>query len=345
MSTAKSYAAFDTSTPLGPYTLQRREPGPRDVVIDIHFCGICHTDLHFVKNDLGMSRYPLVPGHEIAGVVEAVGREVQGFHVGDRVGVGCLVNSCRTCPSCLDSEEQYCPQPVYTYGGDDRDGTMTQGGYSTQVVVDQDFVLHIPDALPLDKAAPLLCAGITLYSPLRTWKAGPGTRVAIVGLGGLGHMGVKIAAALGADVTVISTSESKREDAMRLGAKSFLLAKDTEAVAPAVGGFDLILNTISAISEINNQLALLAKDGTMVMLGVVPEPMPVACLPLIFGRKRLAGSLIGGLAETQEMLDFCGEHGLGADIELIPADRINDAYERMLKSDVRYRFVIDVKTM
>ena len=345
MISAGSYAAFDPSTPLGAYALQRREPGPDDIVIDIHYCGICHTDLHFVKNDLGMSRYPLVPGHEITGVVESVGSGVQRFRTGDRVGVGCLVNSCRECASCAEGEEQYCAGMIMTYGSDDRDGTMTQGGYSTRIVVNQDFVLRIPDALPLDRAAPLLCAGITTYSPLHVWKAGPGTRVAVVGLGGLGHMAVKIASAMGAEVTVLSTSDRKRDDAMRLGAKSFLLSRDAEAMTAAAGSFDLILNTVSAAHEVNAHLALLAKDGTMVMLGVVPEPMPVASLPLIFGRRRLAGSLIGGIAETQEMLDFCGEHGIAADIETIPADQINAAFERMQKSDVRYRFVIDVKTM
>jgi uncharacterized zinc-type alcohol dehydrogenase-like protein len=292
-----------------------------------------------------MSRYPLVPGHEIAGVVESVGSAVTRFGAGDRVGVGCLVNSCRTCGSCAGGEEQYCASPVFTYGGDDRDGTMTQGGYSTKVVVDQDFVLRIPEAIPLDRAAPLLCAGITTYSPLKTWKAAAGTRVAVVGLGGLGHMAVKLAAAIGCDVTVLSTSDRKRHDAMRLGAKSFVISKDADAMAAAAGTIDLILNTVSAATEVNAHLALLAKDGTMVMLGVVPEPLPVASLPLIFARRRLAGSLIGGIAETQEMLDFCGEHGISADIEVIPANKINEAYERLQKSDVRYRFVIDVKTM
>ena len=345
MTTAKSYAAINSATPMVPFELKRRDPGPNDVAIDVHYCGICHTDLHFVHNDLGMSRFPLVPGHEISGIVESIGSDVTNFKIGDRVGVGCLVNACRTCPSCLDKEEQYCPQMVMTYASDDRDGTMTQGGYSTKIVVDCDFVLHIPDSLQLDSAAPLLCAGITLYSPLRTWKAGPGTRVAIIGLGGLGHMGVKLAAAMGAEVTVISTSNSKREDATRLGAKSFLNSTDPDAMTAAAGSFDLILNTVSAVHEVNNHLALLAKDGTMVMLGVVPEPMPVSSLPLIFGRKRLAGSLIGGLAETQEMLNFCGQNNISADIELINADKINDAFDRMKNSDVRYRFVIDTKTM
>lgn len=344
MSTANSYAAFDAESPLAPYALTRREPGPNDVVINIHYCGICHTDIHFVKNELGMSRYPLVPGHEIAGVVESVGSGVTAFSAGDRVGVGCIVNSCQACASCLADEEQYCAGMVMTYGSDDADGSITQGGYSTKVVVDSKFVLRVPDNLPLDGAAPLLCAGITTYSPLRTWNVGPGSRVAIIGLGGLGHMGVKLASALGAEVTVISTSNRKEADAYRLGAKHFIISKDTDAMTAAAGTFDLILNTVSAASEVNSQLALLAKDGTMVMLGVVPEPMPVACLPLIFGRRRLAGSLIGGIAETQEMLDFCGEHNIVSDVETIPASEINTAYERVLKSDVRYRFVIDAST-
>jgi len=292
-----------------------------------------------------MTRYPLVPGHEIAGVVESVGEGVTGFAEGDRVGVGCIVNSCRECSSCKEGEEQYCAEMVMTYGSNDVDGTMTQGGYSTRVVVDAKYVLRIPDELPLDAAAPLLCAGITTYSPLKEWNVGPGSRVAVVGLGGLGHMGVKLAAAMGAKVTVISTSSKKREDAFRLGATNFIVSKDAAAMAAAAGSFDLILNTVSAATEVNSHLALLAKDGTMVMLGVVKELLPVASLPLIFGRRRLAGSLIGGIAETQEMLDFCGEHGIASDIELISADKINTAFERVLKSDVRYRFVIDIKTM
>ncbi len=287
----------------------------------------------------------MVPGHEIAGLVENVGADVTKFKVGDRVGVGCMVNSCRTCANCGEGLEQYCPTGIYTYGGDDRDGTITQGGYSTKVVVDQDFVLNIPASIPLDAAAPLLCAGITTYSPLRQWNVKPGTRVAVIGLGGLGHMAVKLAAAMGAVVTVISTSDKKREDAQRLGATGFIISKNEEEMKAAANSFDLILNTVSAATEINSHIALLARDGTMVMLGVVAEPMPVVSLPLIFGRRRLAGSLIGGIAETQEMLDFCGEHGIASDIEVISADQINVAYGRMMKSDVRYRFVIDIKTM
>jgi uncharacterized zinc-type alcohol dehydrogenase-like protein len=342
---AKSYAAYDAESPLRPYALQRREPGPRDVVIDIKFCGICHTDLHFVKNDLGNTRYPLVPGHEITGVVERVGSAVTGFKPGDRVGVGCLVDSCRRCHSCQGDEEQFCPDVTFTYGGVDRDGTPTQGGYSTRITVDEHFVVRVPEEIPLERAAPLLCAGITMYSPLRVWNAGAGTRVAVIGLGGLGHVGVKIAAALGAEVTVVSTSDRKKEDAFRLGATDFLVSRDEGALEAAAGRFDLILNTVSAPHELNSHLSLLARDGTMVMLGLTTEPLPVSTLPLLFGRRRLAGSLIGGIAQTQEMLDFCAQHGIAADIEMIPAAGINDAYERMGRSDVRYRFVIDLATL
>ncbi|MEP6754535.1 MAG: NAD(P)-dependent alcohol dehydrogenase [Chthonomonadales bacterium] len=345
MISAKSYAAFEESGPLGPYPLERRDPGPNDVVIDIHYSGICHTDIHFVANELGFCTYPLVPGHEIAGVVEAVGSAVTKYSVGDKVGVGCLVNSCRTCANCGDDLEQYCPGGVYTYAGTDVDGSTTQGGYSTKVVVNQDFVLSIPDGIGLDTAAPLLCAGITTYSPLRTWNVTKGTKVAVVGLGGLGHMAVKLAAAMGAEVTVISTSEKKREDAKRLGATGFIISSNADEMAAAANTFDLILNTVSAATIVNDQVGLLARDGTLVLLGIVTSPIPVASLPLIFGRRRIAGSLIGGIKETQEMLDFCGEHGIGADVEVINADEINTAYERMLKSDVRYRFVIDVKSM
>jgi uncharacterized zinc-type alcohol dehydrogenase-like protein len=343
---AKSYAAFDPQSPLRPYDLERREAGPHDVVIDIAYCGICHSDLHFVHNDLGNSRYPLVPGHEIVGTVAQVGSAVTGFKPGDRVGVGCMVNACLQCDPCKRGEEQFCRNGfVGTYGGVDRDGTMTQGGYSTKVTVNESFVLHIPESLPLDQAAPLLCAGITTYSPLRTWGVGPGKKVAIIGLGGLGHMAVKLAAALGAEVTVVSTSDRKKADALAMGAKHFLVSKDPAAMAAAKGRFDLIINTVSATHEMDSHLGLLDTDGTMVMLGLTTEAMPTSALPLIMGRRRLAGSLIGGIRETQEMLDFCAQHGITSDIEVIPAERINEAYERLMKSDVRYRFVIDTATM
>ncbi len=341
----RGYAAYDATGPLQPFAFDRREPGPEDVLIDIKFCGVCHSDLHFARNDLGRTRYPLVPGHEIAGLVARVGSDVTRFRVGDRVGVGCLVQSDRTCPECLQGEEQFCPKSVGTYGSLDRDGTFTAGGYSTKVTVDQHFVLRIPDNLPLDKAAPLLCAGITTYSPLKTWRVGPGSKVAVIGLGGLGHMAVKQAAAMGCEVTVISTSDRKKSDAFAMGARHYLVSTDREAMKAAGESFELILNTVSAPSELTSQMLLLARDGTMVMLGLNTEPMPVATLPLLGRRRRLAGSPIGGLRETQEMLDFCAAHGITADIELIAMAGINEAYERMGKSDVRYRFVIDMASM
>ena len=342
---AKAYAAYDPQSPLRPYDLERRDPRPNDVVIAIAFCGICHSDLHFVHNDLNNSEYPLVPGHEIAGTVTRVGSAVTRFKAGDRVGVGCMVNSCRQCDACKRGEEQYCTQFVGTYGATDVDGTRTQGGYATTVTVDDHFVVRIPDSIPLDAAAPLLCAGITTYSPLRTWQAGLGKRIAVIGLGGLGHMGVKLAAAMGADVTVVSTSDRKKADALRMGATDFLVSADAAAMAAAANRFDLIINTVSATHEINRHLGLLATDGTMVMLGLTTEAMPVSAIPMIMGRRRLAGSLIGGIAETQEMLDFCAEHGIVSDIEVIAASQINDAYARLMKSDVRYRFVIDTATI
>jgi len=345
MSIVPGYAAFDSASPLRPYSLQRRDPGPTDVAVEIKYCGICHTDLHFVKNDLGMTKYPLVPGHEIAGIVERVGSAVTRFQPGDHVGVGCLVNSCRQCASCRKDEEQFCPNLIMTYSSVDRDGSVTHGGYSTKITVDQDFVLRMPNVLPLERAAPLLCAGITTYSPLRTWGAGPGTRLAVIGLGGLGHMAVKLGSAMGAEVTVLSTSEGKRDDALRLGANHFLVTRNKEAIASAAGGFDLIINTVSAAHELREHINLLAVDGTMVLLGIAIQPMPVSSIPLIFGRRRLAGSLIGGIAQTQEMLDFCARKGVTAEVEVIAAGRINEAYERMGRSDVRYRFVIDVATM
>ena len=344
----RAFAATASDQPLAPYSFDRRDPGPDDVAIAIKFAGVCHSDLHVVKNDMGGTRYPIVPGHEIAGVVTAVGADVTRFKVGDRVGVGCMVDSCRTCVSCREGEEQYCvPGMTQTYGSRDPKGTevgqtITQGGYSDAIVVDQNYVLHIPDSLPLDAAAPLLCAGITTYSPLKTWKVGPGSKVAVVGLGGLGHMAVKLAAAMGAEVTVLSTSDRKKADAERMGAKHFLINSDKQAMQAAGEKFDLIINTVSATHEIATHISLLARDGTMVMLGLSTEGMPVFAVPLLWRRRRIAGSLIGGIRETQEMLDFCAEHGIACDIELIAPDRINEAYERMEKSDVRYRFVLDM---
>lgn len=347
----RAYAATAADAPLGPYSFQRRDPGPDDVAIEIKYCGVCHSDLHVVKNDLGGTRYPVVPGHEIAGVVTAVGANVSRFKAGDRVGVGCMVDSCRTCASCKEGLEQYCvPGMTQTYASADPKGaevgqTITQGGYSDRITVDQDFVLRIPDALPLDAAAPLLCAGITTYSPLREWGVGPGSKVAVIGLGGLGHMAVKLAAAMGAEVTVLSTSDRKKADAERMGARHFLINSDKAAMKAAGENFDLIINTVSATHEIASHIGLLARDGTMVMLGLTTEALPVFAVPLLWRRRRIAGSLIGGIRETQEMLDFCAGHGIACDIELIAPSQINEAYARMEKSDVRYRFVIDMARM
>jgi uncharacterized zinc-type alcohol dehydrogenase-like protein len=344
----RAFAATAADAPLSPYSFDRRDPGPDDVAIEIKFCGVCHSDLHIAKNELGNTRYPIVPGHEMAGVVTAVGADVTRFKAGDRVGVGCMVDSCRTCSSCLEGEEQFCvPGFTQTYGWPDPKGAevgqkITQGGYSDRITVDQNYVLRIPDALPLDVAAPLLCAGITTYSPLKHWKIGPGSKVAVVGLGGLGHMAVKQAAAMGAEVTVLSTSDRKKADAERMGARHFLINSDKDAMAAAAEKFDLIINTVSATHEIASHVQLLARDGTMVMLGLTTEGLPVYAMGLLWRRRSVAGSLIGGIRETQEMLDFCAEHGIASDIEVIAPNQINEAYERLEKSDVRYRFVIDM---
>ena len=344
----RAFAATTSIAPLTPFAFDRRDPGPDDVAIDIKFAGICHSDLHIVKNDLGNTVYPIVPGHEIAGLVTAVGANVTKFKVGDRVGVGCMVDSCRTCASCVEGEEQYCiPGFTGTYGNPDKHSAesgqpITQGGYSDKIVVDQAFVLNIPDSIALDVAAPLLCAGITTYSPLKHWNIKPGSKVAVVGLGGLGHMAVKQAAAMGAEVTVLSTSDRKKADAERMGAKHFLINSDKAAMKAAAEKFDLIINTVSATHEIAGHLQLLAHDGTMVMLGLTTEAMPVFAMPLLWRRRSVAGSLIGGIRETQEMLDFCAEHGIASDIEVIAPEQINEAYARLEKSDVRYRFVIDI---
>ena len=344
----RAFAATAADQPLSPYSFDRRDPGPDDVAIAIKYCGVCHSDLHVVHNDLGGTRYPIVPGHEIAGVVTAVGANVTRFKEGDRVGVGCMVDSCRTCPSCQAGEEQYCvPGMTQTYGSPDPKGaavgqSITQGGYSDRITVDQNYVLSIPDNLPLDAAAPLLCAGITTFSPLRHWKVGPGSKVAVVGLGGLGHMAVKLAVAMGAEVSVLSTSDRKKADAERMGAKHFLINSDKDAMKAAAEKFDLIINTVSATHEIASHLNLLARDGTMVMLGLTTEGLPVFAMPLLWRRRSVAGSLIGGIRETQEMLDFCAEHDIVCDIETIAPHQINEAYARMEKSDVRYRFVIDM---
>lgn len=341
-----AYAAPAAGQPLAPTTIERRDVGPADVLIEIQWAGICHSDIHTVRGDWGPQPFPVVPGHEIVGTVTEVGSEVTRHQVGDRVGVGCIVNSCGECATCLRGDEQYCLNGmVGTYAATDRDGTTTQGGYSTHVVVDADFVLAVPESLDPAAAAPLLCAGITTYSPLRRWGAGPGKRVAIVGLGGLGHMGVKIAHALGAEVTVLSQSLKKQEDGLRLGADHYYATSDRGTFKELAGRFDLIINTVSAAIDVNAYLGLLAVDGTMVNVGAPPESLPVNAMALIGGRRSFAGSMIGGIAQTQEMLDFCAEHGIGSDIEVISADQVNEAYERVLASDVRYRFVIDVATL
>ncbi|KRE67920.1 MULTISPECIES: NAD(P)-dependent alcohol dehydrogenase [Micrococcaceae] len=346
MTTVKAYASPSATEDLVATTIERREVGPHDVMIDIKFAGICHSDIHTVRGDWGRQQYPLVPGHEIAGIVTEVGSAVTKHAVGDRVGVGCMVNSCKECANCQKGEEQYCLKGnVGTYGAVDRDGTITQGGYSTHVVVTEDFVVTIPEGIELDVAAPLLCAGITTYSPLRHWGAGPGKKVAVVGLGGLGHMAVKLAHAMGADVTVLSQSLKKQEDGLRLGADSYFATSDPATFEVLAGSFDLIINTVSASIDISSYLGLLKLDGALVNVGAPAEPLPVNAFALIGGRRSFAGSMIGGIRETQEMLNFCAEHGLGAEVEVIPAEKINEAYERVLASDVRYRFVIDTATL
>jgi alcohol dehydrogenase (NADP+) len=347
MTTAsRAFGAPAAGAPLESLEIERRALGPKDVRIDIKFCGICHSDIHFTRGEWGKVPYPAIPGHEIAGVVAAVGSDVTTFSAGDRVGVGCMVNSCRECENCAKGEEQYCiPGNTQTYGSTDRDGTVTYGGYSDHVVVDEDFVLRIPDGLELDAAAPLLCAGITTYSPLRHWGAGPGTRVAIVGLGGLGHMAVKLAKAMGAEVTVLSQTLRKKDDGLRLGADAYHATSDDTTFDQLAGHFDLIINTVSAKLEIGRFLRLLKTDGSLVNVGAPPEPLPVPVFSLLLQRRSFAGSAIGSIRETQEMLDFCAEHGIAADIEVISADQINDAWERVLNSDVRYRFVIDSSTL
>jgi len=342
---AKAWTAFDADSPLRPWSFERRDPGPDDVVIAIKYCGVCHSDLHFAKNDLGGTTYPLTPGHEIVGVVETVGEAVTRYKAGDRVGVGCLVGADLDCPECAAGEEQFCPNAIGTYGAKDKDSTRTQGGYSNRITVHQHFVLKIPDALSFDVAAPLLCAGITTWSPLRTWRVGKGSKVGVVGLGGLGHMAVKLAVALGAEVAVISTSPSKREDAFALGAHDFLVSTDSAQMKAAENRFDLIIDTVAVFHEPNPLLRTLSRDGTLVLLGLIPEPLPVKVFSMMGRRRRLAASPIGGIRETQEVLDFCAEHGVAPEIEVIRIDQINEAYERMVRSDVRYRFVIDMATI
>ncbi|MFE5699553.1 NAD(P)-dependent alcohol dehydrogenase [Rhodococcus koreensis] len=341
-----AYAAPAAGQPLAPTTIERRDVGPHDVLIEIQCAGICHSDIHTANGDWGPQPFPVVPGHEIVGTVTETGADVTRHQIGDRVGVGCLVNSCGHCTHCQGGDEQYCENGmVPTYAGIDRDGTTTQGGYSTHVVVDADYVLSVPQSLDPAAAAPLLCAGITTYAPLRRWKTGPGKKVAIVGLGGLGHMAVKIAHALGADVTVLSQTLKKQEDGLRLGADAYHATSDPTTFEQLTGRFDLIINTVSAGIDPNAYLGLLAVDGTLVNVGAPAEPLNLNVMSLISGRRNFAGSMIGGIALTQEMLDFCATHNIGSDIEVIPADKINQAYERVLASDVRYRFVIDTSTL
>ncbi len=344
----KAYSATSATAPLAPTTIERRQPTPTDVQIQIQYCGVCHSDLHFARNEWHFTQYPAVPGHEIVGRVTAVGRGVTKFKVGDTVGVGCLVDSCRTCPSCSAGLEQFCDLGMAggTYGGTEKHlGTPTLGGYAQSIVVTEDFVLRLPENLDPAAAAPLLCAGITTYSPLRHWKVGPGHKVGIVGLGGLGHMGVKFAKAFGARVVLFTTSPGKAADAKKLGADEVVISKDETQMAAHAGSFDFILDTVSATHDLNAYLNLLKRDGNLTLVGAPEQPLPVAAFPLLMRRRSLSGSLIGGLPETQEMLDFCGRHDLTSDIELIRMDQINEAYERMLKSDVKYRFVIDMATL
>ncbi|MDR3671188.1 MAG: NAD(P)-dependent alcohol dehydrogenase [Holophaga sp.] len=342
------YAAKSAKENLVPFRFDRRAPRPDDVVIEILYCGVCHSDLHTAHNDWGWTTYPTVPGHEIIGRVSAVGGAVTRFKAGDRVGVGCMVDSCQHCPPCERGLEQYCKEgATLTYGGTDRhDHSATQGGYSEQIVVAENFVLRIPDGMDLKGAAPLLCAGITTWSPLRHWHAGPGSKVAVVGLGGLGHMALKLAKALGADVTLLTRSTSKEQDARRLGADRVVLSTDPKAMADVQGSFDLIIDTVPNVHDLNPYLPTLALDGALVLVGYLGGLEPVLnTVPMILGRKTVAGSLIGGIKETQEMLDFCGEHGITSDVEVIRIQTINEAYQRMQKSDVKYRFVIDMASL
>lgn len=341
-----AYAALSPAALLTPYVIERREPGVHEVLIDILYCGICHSDIHQVRDEWGGAIFPMVPGHEIIGTVMEVGNHVTRWKRGDTVGVGCFVDSCRDCGPCRDGEEQYCEQGMnQTYNGYEQDGvTPTYGGYSTRITVNEKYILRIPQGMPLERTAPLLCAGITTYSPLRHFGVKAGDKVAIVGLGGLGHMGVKIAKAMGANVTVLSHTPGKREESLRLGADDFLPTSDLNVFETHAMSFDFILDTVSAQHDYNKYLNLLRRDGTMVLVGI-PDPVPLSAAPLVMQRRRLAGSLIGGIRETQEMLDFCAEHGVVSDVEIISIQRVNEAYERVMASDVRYRFVIDLASL
>jgi uncharacterized zinc-type alcohol dehydrogenase-like protein len=347
MSNAKAFATQSNTSPLGPFSIQRRDPGPRDVEMKILFCGVCHSDLHIARNEWGGTTYPCVPGHEIVGRVTRVGKAVKKFKEGDTVAVGCMVDSCRQCESCKEGLEQFCEKgPIFTYNSPDKvSGDMTYGGYSESVVVDEDFVLRVPKNLDLAGTAPLLCAGITTYSPLRFHKVGKGQKVGIVGLGGLGHMGVKLAKAFGAHVVVFTTSPGKTQDALRLGAHEVVVSTNENEMKKQANSCHFILDTVAAKHDINAYLGLLKRDGVLAQVGVPSQPLDVAVFNLIVRRRSFTGSLIGGIRETQEMLDFCGQHGILSDIELIPIQKINEAYERLLKNDVKYRFVIDMATL
>jgi alcohol dehydrogenase (NADP+) len=348
MSQVRAYAAQSPTSGVAPFPIERRAPRPDDVVIEIDYCGICHTDIHFVHNDWDMTHYPVVPGHEIVGTVTAVGDAVKRFKPGDRIGVGCLVDSCRSCGSCEDGLEQYCENGwTATYNSEDRhDGTRTYGGYSERIVVSDRFVLKMPDSLDPAAAAPLLCAGITTYSPLKHFRVGPGHRVGVVGMGGLGHMGVKFAHALGAEVTVFTRSAAKIDEARQQGAHEVVISTDDEQMAAASARFDFILDTVPVPHDLNPYVNALKRDGSLIIVGLLQPVEPaLQAAPIVFARRRIAGSLIGGLPETQEMLDFCAEHGIVCDIEMLDIRNINEAYERMQRSDVRYRFVIDMATL
>jgi len=346
MLSTQGYAAMTAKAALQSFSFERREVGPQDVLITITHCGICHSDIHQARDEWGGSIFPMVPGHEIVGTVAQVGSTVKKFKTSDRVGVGCFVDSCRTCAACREGSEQYCEAGMLlTYNGRDKDGRPTQGGYSTQIVVDEDYVLRIPSALSSAGSAPLLCAGITTYSPLRHWGVGKYHKLAVVGLGGLGHMAVKIGKALGTEVTVLSTSERKRKDAERLGASDFALTSQPDTFTRLQRRFDFILDTASAPHNYNAYVNLLKIDGTLILVGAPDKPTPLEPFPLILHRRSIAGSVIGGIRETQEMLDFCATHSIESDIEVIPIQQVNEAYERVLKGDVRFRFVIDIASL
>ncbi len=346
MMTTSGYAALAAKEPLQPFSFERRDVGAHDVLIRISHCGICHSDIHQARNEWGNSIFPMVPGHEIAGTVVQIGTSVTRFRVGDTAGVGCFVDSCRTCASCREGLEQYCESGMLlTYSGRDKNGQVTQGGYSDKIVVDEQYTLRIPQILSPAGAAPLLCAGITTYSPLRHWGVGKYHKLAVVGLGGLGHMAVKIAKALGTEVIVLSTSEGKRKDAERLGADDFALTSNPESFRRLERHFDFILDTVSAPHDYNAYITLLKTDGTMILVGAPDKPTPLEPFPLIMNRRRIAGSVIGGIKETQEMLDFCAEHRIESDVEVIPIQEVNAAYERVLKGTVRFRFVIDLASL